>query len=385
MNILFVLQRYPGFGGIETVTKLLSEEFCKIQGFNVTVFSTAQQDNPSQLLLMPNWELVLAQKDRENQKKQLDELVEKKKIDVVIYQDSYVPEGYLIEGLRQKGIKVIVCEHNTPDALLIGYRNAYKEVATTSLLNCLKKCRRLIRYFQVRGIAKKHHHRMLEIADKYVLLSDSFKDILKKEYHIDTTDQRLASIGNPVSLPIGKLQEKEKEALFIGRLTGQKGTDYLVQIWCSFARRHPDWTLTIVGDGEERERMENTFKREGIQNVKFEGYCADVLPFYKRASILLLTSVYEGFGMVLLEAMSQGCVPFAFKSYSSVFDIIEDERSGYLVNAFDVGAFVHAIERFAESPKAQQAEARRAALTKASNNTPAAIAKKWIDLIHSII
>ena len=54
MNILFVLQRYPGFGGIETVTKLLSEEFCKIQGFNVTVFSTAQQDNPSQLLLMPN-------------------------------------------------------------------------------------------------------------------------------------------------------------------------------------------------------------------------------------------------------------------------------------------------------------------------------------------
>ena len=226
---------------------------------------------------------------------------------------------------------------------------------------------------------------MLEIADKYVLLSDSFKEILKKEYHIDTTDKRLASIGNPVSLPIGKLQEKEKEALFIGRLTGQKGTDYLVQIWCSFARRHPDWTLTIVGDGEERERMENTFKREGIQNVKFEGYCADVLPFYKRASILLHTSVYEGFPMVLLEAMSQRCVPFAFKSYKSIFDIIEDERSGYLVNAFDVGAYVHAIERFAESPEAQQAEVRRAALTKASNNTPAAIAKKWIDLIHSII
>lgn len=385
MNLLFVLQRYPGFGGIETVTKLLSEEFCKRPGVNVTVFSTAQQDNPSQLLQLPNWELVLAQKGRECQKKQLDALVERKKIDTVIYQDSYLPEEYLIEGLRGKGIKVIVCEHNTPDALLIGYRNAYHEVSPTSLFSGLKKCRRLIRYFQERRKALKHHQKMLKLADKYVLLSDSFKEILQKEFQIDSKDTRLVSIGNPVSLPIGKLQEKKKEALFVGRLTGQKGTDYLVQIWCDFTRRHPDWTLTIVGDGEERTRMENTFKTERIQNVVFEGYCADVLPFYQRASIFLLTSVFEGWAMVLFEAMSQGCVPFAFKSYKSVFDIIEHERTGFLVDAFDVEVYTHSIERFVEAQEAQQEKMRCAALAKASQNTPSAIADKWIDLIHSIL
>lgn len=385
MNILFILQRYPGFGGIETVTRLLSEELCKQPGGNVSIFSTSYQDNAAQRLPLSNWELVISDKNKMEQIRDLDKLFCRKKIDVVIYQDSYVPEEYLLEHLAKYPVKIIVCEHNTPNALLIGYRNAYREVKLSSFLRLLQKGRRLVRFYQERHKAKMHHRKMFQLADKYVLLSNHFRKILKREYQIDANDNKIVSIGNPVSLPIGHIQDKQKEALFVGRLTGQKGTNYLVRIWCQIAHRHRDWTLTVVGDGEEKASMMKAFDEAGVHNVAFEGFHTDVLNYYKRASCLLLTSLYEGWPMVLFEAMSQGCIPFAFSSYDSVYDIIDHERNGYLVKAFDVEAYVRTLEMFMMAPEDLQNRFRQEALEKASKFTTAAIVQKWINLINSII
>lgn len=385
MNILFILQRYPGYGGIETVTKLLSEEMCRREGVEVTLFSTSQQDNPAQLLSLPNWELITSRGGKAEQTKQLEELCRRKAIDVVIYQDSYIPEEYLLECLAQQSIKVIVCEHNTPDALLIGYRKAYQELKANTPLGLLHKVRRYIRFLQESRKAKKHHQKMLQMADRYVLLSDHFRDILHREYQIDANEEKIVSIGNPVSLPMEGHPIKEKEALFVGRLTGQKGTDYLVQIWCKVAPLYPDWKLTIVGDGANKDAMQQAFRAAGVHNVTFEGFHADVLPYYQRASVLLLTSIYEGWAMVLFEAMSQGCIPFAFTSYCSVFDIIDHNRNGYLVKAFDVEGYVDAITQFINTSSEQQTRIRQEALAKAGEYTPVAIVDKWINLIDTLI
>lgn len=384
MNILFILKRYPGFGGIEMVTKLLSEEFCKRPKFHVSVFSTAVQNNPVQLLSLPNWELIVSTTNKNEQLKQLDEILHQRTFDIVIYQDSYSPEEYLIEHIAKHHIKIIVCEHNTPNALLIGYRMAYKEIKLTSLYSILHKSRRYIRYHQERWKAKYHHRKMLHLADKYVLLSDQFRKILQCEYQIDINDKKILSIGNPVSLPIGNVKPKKKEALFVGRLTGQKGTAFLVQIWCEIAQRHRDWTLYIVGDGEDKASMMKAFKDADVHNVVFEGFHSDVLNYYQRASCLLFTSLYEGWGLVLLEAMSQGCIPISFKSYDSVYDIIDDTKNGYLVDAFDVIAYINTLEHFMLTSEEQQIEMRLNALAKARKFTPSAIINKWIELLNSI-
>ena len=68
-----------------------------------------------------------------------------------------------------------------------------------------------------------------------------------------------------------------------------------------------DWELMIVGEGEERNNMEKYIKAHNLSRVKLCGFHSDMIPFFSESKILLMTSRYEGFGLVLTEAMSQGC------------------------------------------------------------------------------
>ena len=76
----------------------------------------------------------------------------------------------------------------------------------------------------------------------------------------------------------------------------------------------------------------------GLPRVHFEGY-TDPLDYYDSSSIFCLTSSTEGFALVLVEAMSCGCVPIAFNSYACATDIIDDEKNGYLIEPFDINKY----------------------------------------------
>ena len=97
----------------------------------------------------------------------------------------------------------------------------------------------------------------------------------------------------------------------------------------------PDWKLVIVGDGSERSNIGGYITKHHLKNVILEGYQTDVAQYYKRAKILFMTSVFEGFGLVLAEAMSYGVIPFAFNSYASLTDIIDHERNGIIIPPFE--------------------------------------------------
>ncbi len=82
-----------------------------------------------------------------------------------------------------------------------------------------------------------------------------------------------------------------------------------------------------------RERME--YLAQGIPNIRFVGY-QDPLPYQLESSISCMTSLYEGWGMVLTEAMQCGAVPIAFNSFASVTDVIDHGRNGILVKPFSI-------------------------------------------------
>ena len=87
-------------------------------------------------------------------------------------------------------------------------------------------------------------------------------------------------------------------------------------------------------------------------------------PLYARASILAAPSRREGWPLVLQEAMSQGCVPVVFNSYSAVYDVVHEDVTGLIVPSFDVAAFGEAVARLVAAPalRARMSEAGRAAV-----------------------
>ena len=130
---------------------------------------------------------------------------------------------------------------------------------------------------------------------------------------------------------------KIKKIIYVGRLDFvQKRVYRVIDTWNYLEERFPDWRLTIVGDGEDRENLENHIRCLGLKRVSFEGFQKPI-DYYKRAPILLLTSDFEGFPLVLAECMSFGVIPAVYNSYSAVCDIIDGDKDGIVLRYHKLG------------------------------------------------
>lgn len=109
----------------------------------------------------------------------------------------------------------------------------------------------------------------------------------------------------------------------------------IIQTWKLLEEKFPDWRLTFVGDGPDRNSLEEKVIELGLKRVRFVGF-QNPVKYYQRASILMLTSDLEGFPLVLAECMSFGVVPAVYASYPAVYDIIKDGDDGIIIPKRDV-------------------------------------------------
>ncbi len=131
----------------------------------------------------------------------------------------------------------------------------------------------------------------------------------------------------------------------IGRLTKQKGYEFLLQTIFILKQRIPNLKLLIVGEGEERLSLEKKIKELQIQDqVELVGSQSIVRDFLAVADIFLLPSIFEGFGIVILEAMACG-IPVIASNVGAVNEIIQCEHSGFIVEPNDEYAFMKEIEK----------------------------------------
>jgi glycosyltransferase involved in cell wall biosynthesis len=129
----------------------------------------------------------------------------------------------------------------------------------------------------------------------------------------------------------------------VGRMDAQKGFDLLLRAFAACHDRRPDWTLTILGDGEERPRLEALAEQLGIvPHVRLPGTVPDPTPFLRRADMFVLSSRYEGFPNALLEAMALG-VPVVATDTSGPRRIVRNDVDGLLVPSDDVRALADAM------------------------------------------
>ena len=384
MNILFLMHRFIGFGGIEMVTKNLAIELNAKFGHNVSIFSILKQDTDESFFASEHYDFYIAKTEKKEElKKEFKEYLSKKSFDIVVFQDSYAKIEYLLDEVILKRIPIITVEHSTPDCFLKSHKRL-----TASISKKPKNIIRLIvRAFRYRLLKKEEGKRrkvLLKRSDKYVLLSDNFKPILKKCYGIK--DENIISITNPIrTTNSSNCLEKQNIALFVGRLTKDKGVDNLIKIWTKLEPLLPEWKLKIVGEGEEKEYFLKRIKELKLQRIELHNFTTDIGKYYNEASIYLMTSVFEGFGLVIAEAMSYGVIPFAFNSFESLYDIVENGKDGYIINAFDTNEFANSIERFVNLPEDDKTTMRNNAIIKSKKFSLEAIVIEWNNLFNKIL
>lgn len=134
-----------------------------------------------------------------------------------------------------------------------------------------------------------------------------------------------------------------KSAVFVGRLSRQKDIGSLLSIWQLVRQRHHDWQLHVYGERGDMEEALWQQLQEDNNGITVHPPTTDILAVYQQHAILLLTSRYEPFGMVLPEAMSRGLPVVAFDCPYGPADIITDGVDGFLVRNRDVKDFAEKV------------------------------------------
>ncbi|ELS03856.1 glycosyltransferase [Xenococcus sp. PCC 7305] len=148
----------------------------------------------------------------------------------------------------------------------------------------------------------------------------------------------------------------EKQWLIaMGRLTEQKAFDVLLQAFARIAQQYSNWQLLILGEGELRGELEQLKTELGLgQQVVMPGLIANPFPLLRRGQLFVLSSRYEGFGNVIIEAMACGLPVISTDCPSGPSEIIQDDISGLLVPVTNVDALAQAMATLMSRPDKRQ-------------------------------
>jgi glycosyltransferase involved in cell wall biosynthesis len=169
-----------------------------------------------------------------------------------------------------------------------------------------------------------------------------------------------------------------------GRLTPQKGFDLLIPAFADVVREHPGWQLRIHGAGPQRAELRQAILDHDLYNLVFLMGPTPVLgAALAQGSIFVLSSRFEGFGMVIVEAMSKGLAVVSFDCERGPAEIISNGEDGLLVPALDTNALAAAITALA-SDRERRAQLGAAAVQTARRYDRVAIGARWDELLGAL-
>ena len=188
----------------------------------------------------------------------------------------------------------------------------------------------------------------------------------------------IEQIYNPTSFIPGELSPLEaKRCISGGRFQKQKNYDDMIRVWKKVHERHPDWTLELFGNGNKKSRTEAQIKREGLQDVvHIHPATTHIKEEMMASSMYLMTSLYEGFPMVLTETAAIGLPCVCFKCPCGPGEFIEDGVSGMLANPGDIDTMADKICTLIENPELRKSMGREI-YKKAGDYTPDKILDQW--------
>lgn len=303
-SIVFVIQNFSRGAGSERVTAIVADQLAKY-GFDVSIISICgnntsfyKLDSRVKLYTLISAETVNNKLLYFKVKKNYRQYLKKNKTDIVI--DVFASMSMYTNVLKAEfGIKNITWEH-------------YNYLNNSGVYKYCRKAAAIRSDFIV----------VLTETDKEKYIND-YKNII----------QKIKSIYNPSPYQnvVMDYEKREKIVLTVGRLVKLKGFHHLIDIWNIVSKKHNDWKLVIVGEGEQKENLINKIQNYKLKNIEMPGATQNIEQYYLKASICVSTSDMEGLPMMMIEAQSFGLPIVSFDYETGPKEIISEGKDGFII------------------------------------------------------
>lgn len=361
INICFVSGAIARSGGTERVGSIIANSLNK-SGYNIFLLSCWNHGKPC-FHLEPSVHVKYLLDPKKEGKLyrtyiypiiKMHRFIKQNNIDIIVDIDTELSiySSYAIKGTK---CRLISWEHFNYWTML-----------------SLKESRR----FRAKKLIKKY-------AKKLVVLTEQ-----DREAHIEYLgfDKNLVTaIPNPCTeVSMAPYDFDKKLFLAVGRLTPEKGYDWLLEAWSLIEKDIPDWKLKIVGSGEDEAALKKQKHDLKLKNVDFIPHTSDVGSHYSFASAYVLSSRYEGFPMVLLEAEAYGLPIIAFDCKTGPRDLVADGENGYLVEDANIKELANTMLSFTKDRKTavRMSEKSRSFVTRFNLDS---VTHQWEALIEEVL
>lgn len=311
-SICFVISSLKGHGGMERVSSLIGNLFIE-KGYNVMIVT---RDDDSYF----EHSFPLS-----------------KNVEIRNYPGNLFSFLKNIQGYVKKNKPKYVVSHNMGKMSLALSLVVYRKYGT-----------QFISFEHVANISAPKYVQFLKKilykrVDKVVVLSKEDE----RNYNDFHSNVNLVSNPSPFSIQTGKEYDKKNRTIIsLGRLTHQKGYDMFLKSWALIEKRYPDWSVNVYGQGEDIDDLCSLKRELGIERFNFKGLSKNTSEVYSNGAFFVMSSRFEGFGMVLIESHSFGVPTISFDCPFGPGDIIKDAYNGLLIENGNIDELAKGIERF---------------------------------------
>lgn len=370
-------QPNPQKGGAEKVSYMLADYFEK-NGLSVYFISLHRDDNfnHNKLFFLPIEKTFY----NENNISFLKKIIKDERINFLIVTHPESPDMISLALTHLDAeIKIILHYHNSPFGI------HYKIHAIEKYQLFFPKLGIFIGLFynKYKHKINRFYKRIVKCSDCTVMLANAY--IKELEFFCGSMCyKKLLSISNPfVAVDLNHNVQKKKQILYVGRLDeNQKYLSLLFKVWGKIQKQLPNWNLIIIGDGSSAAQYHSIVKIQNLKNVTFTGF-TDPKSYYEESSIFVMTSRFEGFPMSLVEAMQYGCVPVLFNSFAAVEEIVDNNKSGIVVPAFNLDRYCKALLFLANHPEERE-KMKNNALNRVKDWSVEKVGEKWLNLFNKL-
>lgn len=328
MKIVYCLPQLYKPGGIERIISIKANYLAEIYHYNITIITALQNGKAPYYKLSPLIKLIDLNLDydsllklpiyirihkrrllQKKHKKILSNILCQIKPDITI--STFTHEASFLPEIKDGSKKILECHFCRKHKQLMA--KAFNFPLITRFAYYLK-C------WQEENI-------IIPQYDQFVVLTEEDKILWSSKIkNVINIPNILTFNTNP------SINTSKKEAIAVGRLDAQKGFDLLIPIWEKIHKICPEWILNIYGDGEDKTKLKNMIKKRKLENsIIMHNASRNIITEYEKNSLLLMTSRYEGWGLVLTEAMQCGIPVIAFECKCGPKDIISNGQDGFCI------------------------------------------------------
>lgn len=379
MRIAYVTDAFAVWGGMERVLADKMNSLAGQYGWEVTLLTTNQGEHPLTYELHPNVKhidlgvrlhqeyqfrgfskLLMRRELKQILKNRIKRAIENLKPDVVVcVKLDFVPVLADLKG----DIRLVVESHTLCHSEKMDEVGLLRRLYIWSLKRSIRKAGAVVALTEGDANDWKDYNDNVHVIPNVVHLNDQ---------------------GDRSLIPfLGKDIKRPVPLIYVGRFSKQKDIDSLLRIWAIIHQQYPDWRLDIYGEGELKEHYLSIIHKMNA-NINVYKPTADIMEVYREHSILLLTSLYEPFGLVLPEAMSCGLPVVAFDCPYGPADIITDGVDGYLIEDRDVELFAQRVGQLI-SDYYLRVQMGKAGIASSKRYRSEVVMPQWVKLFEQLV